>query len=129
MQRPCDQCSEGYEAVRSTSRFCSDRCRNRYRKHPATAAVVSLEVVACPPDGVAAVFEAELTDAGRLDTPRGQMVMVLARRLDNPARETGPALASLAKQLEASLSAALKGARVVPDGLDDLKARRDAKFG
>jgi hypothetical protein len=53
--------------------------------------------------------------------------MVLARRLDESVRETGPALASLTKQLEASLESALKGAAPA-DEMDELKARRDAKF-
>ena len=32
MIRLCDECGSPYEAQRSTSRFCSDRCRKRNHK-------------------------------------------------------------------------------------------------
>jgi hypothetical protein len=124
--RDCDQCGRVYVAQRSTSKFCSLACRNASKSRPSAAALA----VPPPPvaDGVAAVVEADLERAGRLATVAGQASLVLARRLDNGVRETGPALASLAKQLEATLASAMKGATAAPDGIDELRDRRDRKF-
>jgi hypothetical protein len=124
-ERLCDQCGAAYLAKRSTSKFCSEKCRNDAKSKPS---VTQLRVVLPVADGVTAVVEAELEAAGRVRTVAGQAALVLARRLDNGSLETGPALASLAKQLESTLAVALRGAALKPDALDELKAARDRKF-
>lgn len=68
-----------------------------------------------------------LEQCDRLETPLGQACVVLARRLDSPKGDTGSALASVAKQLEALLASATRGAGVAssPQQLrDELTERR-----
>jgi hypothetical protein len=128
VERACDHCGKAYVAKRASSRFCKSSCRAMHSKAPGTSAVVALKPVLPVSDGVAASVEVDLVAAERLGTPAGRAAMVLARRLDNGVRETGPGLATLARQLESTLAAALAGAPVAGDGIDELKGRRDAKF-
>ena len=79
--------------------------------------------------GVAESTRRKLDEMGQLDTPLGQATMVLARRLDRPGGDTGAGLASLAKQLAATLAAATGDARPAGDLLTELRARRDRKLG
>lgn len=68
-----------------------------------------------------------LADAGRLDHPLGAASLVLAKRLDSPYfKDTGSGLASLARQLDASLKIALAGA-AKKSGLDELRERREQR--
>ncbi len=140
MERRCDVCGTTYTAQRASSRYCSERCKKRAQRAPATqrsgkrhqtrpnAAVVPLP----QPDVTAGVAEStrrKLDEMGRLDTPLGQATMVLARRLDSPSGDTGAALAALAKQLAATLAAATADVRPAGDLLTELRARRDRKLG
>ena len=61
----------------------------------------------------------------------GQAALVLARRLDDPGLDTGSAVAAVARQLEAVLATATKGAAssTAPDQLRDELAERRAKHG
>ena len=76
--------------------------------------------------GVTDATRRELDACGRTDTPLGLAALVLAGRLDS-GQESGSSLATLAKQLEATLRAATKGATVAASPLDELRARRDAR--
>ena len=140
MERPCDVCGTPYTATRASSRFCSERCKKRAQRAPATqrsdkrrqarpnAAVVSIP----QPDVTAGVAEStrrKLDGMGRLDTPLGQATMVLAHRLDDPRGDTGSAVAAMARQLQATLSAATADVRPAGDLLTELRARRDRKLG
>ena len=140
MQRPCDVCGTPYTATRASSRYCSERCKKRAQRAPATQrsgkrhqARPNTAVVPLPqPDVTAGVAEStrrKLDEMGRLDTPLGQATMVLARRLDSSSGDTGAGLASLAKQLAAMLAAATADVRPAGDLLTDLRARRDRKLG
>lgn len=132
MQRACDACGQEYEAKRATSKFCSASCR--VRAHQGASSTATLET---PQDGaegaVTAATRAVLVDADRLQTPLGAAALVLADRLDRSSRETGPGLASVAKQLQVTLEAATQGATVVKSPLekhrDQLAERRRAKIG
>lgn len=64
----------------------------------------------------------ELEKADRLHTPGGARAMALALRIDSC--ELDSALAGLVKQHESTLAAAVHGAVVDPDELDDLQAKR-----
>jgi hypothetical protein len=140
MDRACDVCGTPYPAQRASSRYCSERCKKRAQRAPATQrsgkrrqARPNAAVVPMPrPDVTAGVAEStrrKLDEMGRLDTPLGQATMVLARRLDAPGGDTGAGLASLAKQLAAMLAAATADARPADDLLTELRARRDRKLG
>ena len=88
--------------------------------------------MAAVPSGPGAVEQATgeaLRAVGRLGTPLGQVALVLARRLDAPGGESGSGLASVAKQLTATLVAATADVRPADDLLDDLRLRRDRKLG
>lgn len=69
---------------------------------------------------------ADLAAAERENTTLGRSALALAARIDRAA-DTGSALASTVKQLEATLTSALAGASVVKTAADELRARRDAK--
>lgn len=121
MRRSCDVCGEGYDAKRSSSKFCGSRCRQQSRRAPVVEVVVSH----VPPSLVEAVRR-ELAEAGREDTALGQAALVLAAQTGN-LRDTGSAVASVIREMRATLAEALKGADVKADGLDELRLRRDAK--
>jgi hypothetical protein len=74
---------------------------------------------------VEAATEAVLVAAGRAGSPEGQSALVLARRIDASAGETGGGLAALVKQHGATLADAVKGAGVAVSRLDELRARRE----
>jgi hypothetical protein len=88
-------------------------------------------VAAVPSDAgaVEAAVRGALEAAGRLSAPLGQVVLVLARRLDAPDGESGSALASVAKQLTMTMTAATADVRPADDLLDELRIRRDRKLG
>jgi hypothetical protein len=140
MERRCDACGSTYAANRASSRFCSERCKKRVQRAPATQrsgkrrqARPNAAVVPMPqPDVTAGVAEStrrKLDEMGRLDTPLGQTTMVLAHRLDRPSGDTGAGLASLAKQLAATLAAATADVPEADDLLHALRIRRDRKLG
>lgn len=136
MQVQCHNCGQPFEAKRSHAKWCSAACRKQTQRAPG-ASVTELRPIrpAENPDGAPAdvgpVFAAtwkKLEDADRLHEPEGVAALALAHRLDNGGRDTGSALASVARELRATLADALKGAGVAADPLDQLRARREAKL-
>jgi hypothetical protein len=127
VQRNCDRqaCRTSYEAKRSTSKFCSDDCRVR---NASESKVVDLPASAdAPPEAsVAAAVRAELDTAGRVDTTLGQAALRLAARIDGGG-DTGAGMASLSRELRATMDAALRNAAKSADRLDELAARREQK--
>lgn len=149
MERGCDCCGEAYEAKTVRSRYCSDRCKRRYHRgaRPSAdgarakpkkgrgkkAAKPASDSSADEPDrsGVGSTTAAvllELQEAKRLHTPLGQAALVLAHRLDASHKDTGAGVASLAKQLQATLTAATAEAEVDADEVDELRRRREEKL-
>lgn len=152
-QCACTVCGTQYEAQRSTSRYCSTKCRTRAsragtsrKKEPASGQVVTqLPVAAAPPadavgggsaaDGLPYSQEQltiqELEAAGRLDTALGMSCVILARRIDSNHRETGSGVAALVRQLEASMRSATVNAHASEDPVqrakDELAARRQRR--
>lgn len=131
MKRPCDVCGTVYEAKRSTSRYCSPTCRVRKSRG---AEVIDLPASPVPTDSDGPVYVATLqtlTDADRALTPLGAAALTLARRLDSPGADTGSAIAAVARQLEATLTAATRGAgaATAPGKLQDELAARRAAHG
>ncbi len=132
MTRDCDVCGTGYEAKRPSSRYCSTRCRTRATRTGVAGEKVERESPAVDlPVGIAAATEAELRAAGRLETAKGQAALLLARRLETATADTGSAVASLARQWQSALEAALAHAGQEASALsrarDELAARRAAR--
>lgn len=133
MLRACDVCGEQYEARRSTSRVCSSRCRVRKTRAKAASPTVATPATSAPVDEAAgdgpllAATLVELDAAGRAASALGQTALLLARRLDAATREPGMGMAALARQYEATLAAAVKGAARQADPVDELRERRDRR--
>lgn len=135
MHRPCNVCGTVYEAQRSTSKYCSARCRMRVSRGVVTAPEVTERditpvtvgdmppvTVLVPPSDlevgpVETALLAELTEVERATTALGQAALALARRVDI-GRDTGAGLASLVKQLEATAKAATANVKSEASPLD-----------
>jgi len=136
MLRTCDICGTEFEAKRA--RICSSKCR--MRKSRGTVLIKPGKVVALgnsallPDDVEASAVEAAtrrvLVELERMETPQGQAVLVLARKIDD-GRDTGAGLAALVKQFDQTLRAATSGAHEDASPLDkardELAARRDSR--
>lgn len=127
-------CGTVFQARSAKARYCSDRCRKRKGKADALVVDLPANAPAPAPDRAgpveAATYDA-LVAADRLKTPMGQTALALARRVDSPGLDTGSALAAVARQLEAVLATATKGAAAAtgPSLLRDELAERRAKHG
>jgi hypothetical protein len=145
----CQICGTAFIG-QSTARYCSATCRGRAWRtgggsgeaaHPALDALASTtadprrgadsDPAAQPAVGrVEAAVHAELLDADRLRFVPGAVALALARRIDDSLRDTGSAVASLARQLDVTMRSALNGTTVAVDDLqrirDRARARRDA---
>jgi hypothetical protein len=71
----------------------------------------------------------ELEAAGRVETAEGAHALFLARRLASSTGDTAASVASLSKEYRAARLEALRGVQPARSGLDELRARRDAKRG
>lgn len=151
MEVICATCEQPFVAKRRTATYCSTQCRVRAHrtKPPALPSIVQAATAkktaqakargkAPPPEdpedpeGPSTVVEAvrvELAKAERVGTVMGQAALVLARRVDNSTMDTGSAVSSLVKQLSTTLDAALAGAVVEEDIVDEVRRRRDRKLG
>lgn len=129
MQRNCDVCGREYEAKRSTSKYCpGSRCRTQAsRARQSGGGVVDMPKRTTPRVSVESATTEALEEVGRLESPLGQVAVALAHRLDGGHMDTGAALASLAKQLEATLAAATADAEVAADPIDELRLARERK--
>lgn len=130
--RACAACGASLEGRRPQARTCSDRCRDRLKKRAARGSVVELPPRTAPEEAespLVARLHVELVAADRLETAEGEHALFLARRLVAATRDTGSAVASLSKEYRAARIEALKGAVTERSGLDELRARRDAKRG
>lgn len=126
-------CGKTFEARHPKARYCSDRCRKRKGKADATVTALPTPQTEGerPVGSVERTTVQALSDAGRLDTPLGQVCLALARRLDFPALDTGSALAAVAKQLETALASATRGSGAAssPQQLKDELAERRRMHG
>lgn len=113
IQATCEGCGEPFKAVRTSAKWCSDRCR----KAKARTAVEEHEDVDEPdltPSGLVDSVFRDLESAGRLETFSGQLALQLAKRLSSPD-ESG--ISSLSKELRTVMAAAMEG--VAPPAGDD----------
>src|SRR4051794_29615350 len=96
MTKPCEVCGSSFEAVRSTHRFCSGRCRQR-RHRSTPPRELALDLIA----SVRSALEA----CGVVDTVEGQLALVLAAH----AVEGGSVgVAGLARELRVAMTGALE---------------------
>ncbi|MEI8082707.1 MAG: hypothetical protein WCI74_12765, partial [Actinomycetes bacterium] len=109
---------------RSGQRKYCERCSPpRRRKGAVPANVIPL------PTGNGSCRAAVLTAlrAAQVEhTVGGAVALLLAERLDS-GTDSGSAIATLAKQLQATLADALRGTKVKDSPLDELRRRRDGK--
>lgn len=123
MRRTCDVCGGDFEAKRKDAKTCSATCRSNKRNM----------VPPADPDEVGGnslvkATTAELAAAGKVDTMLGQLAISLAGRMSG----TTTGLAALSRELRSVIDAALgtkagDGKAQTSDGIDELRARRDAK--
>jgi len=132
MPATCEECGERFEAKRSTAKYCSTRCRTRATRRRAEgrpAPAAEPRQVPAPAEDVPLLVAAtidELAKAERLSTALGQTAVKLAERIGSRS-ETGSAVASLSKELRATMAEALRGSAAAADPIDELRARRDRK--
>lgn len=133
--RTCSGCGvalpapSGSGRPRSKCETCSPpRRRDTRRRAPHKLAEVEALPAPAAATGVYGATLTELESAGRAGTSAGQAALILADQLVNGSH-SGAGYAALVKELRATLDAALEGAAVAADPLDELKRRRDQKIG
>jgi len=129
MLRSCEQCGAPFEARRSTARFCSPACQKRAKraevKEPAPVARVEAGSIA----------DAVRADLGELvNSTSGQTALMLAQRLDRSSPiDTGSAIASMAKALDAIMARLAARAPRETDPLeeieDEVARKRETRSG
>ena len=147
MDVACTVCGATFQAQRVTARYCGSTCRTRAsragsssRPRPAGGGQVTPLPTPVAPAGPPETFDepsldgayqttrAALERASRLHTPLGQAAVRLAYRLDNSHKDTGSAVAALARQLQATFAAATADVKNAASPLDrardDLELRR-----
>jgi len=131
MERPCDDCGKTYTAQRSTSRFCSPKCRIRSHGKVGTRPSPPVSVVKPRPGrSVEAATLKELDAANQTQSAAGQQALALAVLIDDPQGALG-SVAGWAREHRAAMAEALR-VEIVPQSTslaDQLKVRRDAKRG
>ena len=127
--RNCDQCGKVYQAKRPSSRYCSDLCRKRAQRSPQilmplTAVPLVPLFVPTLSGGTVEATRRELERAEMVESSLGQVVLILAGRLDAVTNDTGSSMAALAREHRAALAAALESGKVAESPLDELARRR-----
>lgn len=125
MSRTCAACGEPLTTTNSRAKYCSSTCRARVSKGNVIPLHARPEPGPTEPALVAAV-RAQLVDAERVSSPLGLAALELARTLADDMTPPS-AKAMLAKQLEATLTSALKGAKVAQSPVDRIREQRDRK--
>lgn len=131
----CAGCGKSFEGKRSTARFCGATCRKRGSRRGG-GKVVSIGKAGVDQAGddddrtplelpLVDVYADALREAGRLETPLGQHVIVLAAKMVG-AFETGSGVAALSRQLDVVFDKAMRGV-ARGDSLDEFSERLRAK--
>lgn len=128
LRPPCVVCGGSMEGRRPDAKTCGDKCKKR-RQRGNVVALGSTGGVT-PPTGtqpghgaLVEAVERELTAAGRLESSLGQAARALAARIEQGV-DTGSAVASLTKELRATLAEATKNAAVDESALDRVRRLR-----
>ncbi len=75
---------------------------------------------------VASTTRTRLVELGAVDSPQGQLALVLAQRLD-ANEDAGSAVAAMAKELRATLEVLGRTATPKVDPVDEVKAARERR--
>lgn len=133
MVRSCDACRKPYEAKRGNSRYCSAACRQRAHRSPEPIVTpvtdLPVTVVVTQPGSLTEATERALAAAGMVDSPDGQAALLLARRLDGSAMDTGSSIAAMVREHAVRVKAAVDAGKVSDDPLDQLADRRRQRLG
>lgn len=130
MERTCQRCGKAFTAG-PRALYCGSTCRARAsedRRSGTTSPPAAMPQRGSSGQALADRVRAELDAAGRLGTTAGETALLLARRLE-AGDDAGSAVASLARQLLATMSEALRDSQQAADVVDELSARRDARRG
>jgi len=126
VQVECAGCGKTFEGKRSTAKYCGPTCRQRgKRRGPVEVVELPVDQPAAVELGLVDVYRAALLEADRLNTPLGQHVLTLARKMTS-AFETGSGVAALSRQLDAVFDKAMRGV-ARGDSLDEFTERLRAK--
>jgi len=125
MTKRCAHCGEAFETSSSRARYCGSTCRSRAFKERKQAEPAPDPTESDAP--LVARVRADLEGAGRLDTPLGQIAMILAHRLASQG-DSGAAMAAVSRELRSVLGEALSG-QASGDVLDELARRRRQRAG
>lgn len=131
MQANCHRCGQPFETKSPRAKWCSPGCRKQNQRTPANVTELrrpKQEESEGDLGPVTAATWAKLEAAERLDTPEGMAALALAHRLDHGGRDTGSALAAVARELRATLEVALAGVKVSGDAVDELQQRRERRL-
>ena len=134
MERLCDVCGTAYQAKRSTSRYCSTRCRTTATRKGTSRTRVAATVVPLRPSAdevgpIESATRAELDLVDRAGTAAGQRALMLARLLDSPPALSLSSVAGWSREHGVALAAATADVdKPRPKtALDLARERRDAK--
>lgn len=124
MKRKCDVCAAPYEALRSTSRFCSARCRVRNASRPKPEAPDAAQPAVA--GRLYARALREYTELGVQDSTTAQLALGLAARLD-AANTNDASRAPLARQFALLHDGLVRSVPDPDDPLEHIRARVWAK--
>ena len=100
MDRVCAICAAPFTAQSYRARYCSPRCRQR--AHRGAQEVADVVPLPSPADRAGSITEAvtvTLKGISAMDTPLGQLALLLARRLDTPGLDSGSSVAATSREL------------------------------
>ena len=128
INRRCDVCGVPYEAKRAASKYCGDVCRKRAtRGAPLAVLEVDADPAVGPAGGTVAAVRVELEAVEQSTSALGAMALALAARVDS-GRETGSAMATLTRELRATMAAAKAyGSPSAGSIVDELRRKREER--
>lgn len=130
MTRNCASCGRPFEASSPRATYCGATCRKRASRGAVVTDIAERRPGPSRATGLVLAVTKELEEADRLETALGQAALALANRLETGV-DTGSAVASLTRELRATMEAATAGARAVRSPLeqmrDELAERRRAR--
>lgn len=127
--RKCNVCGKPFDSARPNAKFCGPTCRKRHSRGATSHAQDTPPTGPAEDNPLVKSTRAELEAAGKLDTRLGQQALILAGLMAGTEILTG--VSTVSQELDRVMAAAT-GAKTRPgastaDGIDELRARRDAK--
>lgn len=126
LRRRCPECKRQFRPRKGTRRLYCETCRPPRERALADVDPIGPDIPTAP-GRIEARALAELTQAGRHETLEAEVVLHLARQLDQ-GKHTGSQTAALVARLLDARGAAMHGAAPpVLDVVDELAAQRERK--